>query len=79
MSALFGALRLPSSVIIGCGQRNAIGPIAARYGARAPHGGHFAPSNLRQVTPAGPTITAACRASFRPPSSGHSRGRTAVA
>ena len=35
MSALFGALRLPSSVIIGCGQRNAIGPIAARYGARA--------------------------------------------
>lgn len=35
MSALFGALRLPSSVIIGCGQRNAIGPIVSRYGSRA--------------------------------------------
>ncbi|MES2255407.1 MAG: iron-containing alcohol dehydrogenase [Pseudomonadota bacterium] len=35
MSGLFGALRLPSSVIIGSGQRNAIGPIAARYGVRA--------------------------------------------
>src|SRR5579872_2175126 len=35
MTGLFGALRLPASVIIGSGQRGAIGPIAARVGNRA--------------------------------------------
>jgi len=35
MADLFGALRLPSSVIIGSGQRAALGPMIARIGKRA--------------------------------------------
>ena len=35
MSGLFGALRLPASVVIGSGQRGAIAALAARFGNRA--------------------------------------------
>lgn len=35
MTGIFGALRLPASVVIGSGQRGVIGPMAAKAGSRA--------------------------------------------